>query len=508
MEHLDSIAQFLSNIDLPFVHFVVFGGGIEELVQSEIFTSRSSVDVTFTHYFGAVSENGAHIHWLHFCPNSGTGCHCDVRRRIRRRGYSIKSTSTPVLSEQHARNLIVYLYSGYGFRQFHKISGPRTEGLGEKFSAFNDFIDTESGRIAIEALVGPFSGISQETCHWDGAGTVNSSSSNGDLQEYNGQDQEWYIRGRKRNFESLRREEACQKTEKLLLDSWYVSLIEMETDDRYRTIWADFYNQENKIRIDLTNNIFSNLHSRIYKLNFQDIIILRKDAFTSPKYYPIDFSINIILRLLLCQFRNASDVITFIHTVRLIIDKIPPKKNTLMIRGPAGCGKSYLVNSFIDLIWSVGKCEGHITKHTGFPFENIIGKRLALFNELSIAPGYADNLKELFEGSPTNLNIKHQARVNIPRIPCIVTTNNYMFGNLNSVDREAFLQRIFLYEFKAQPWLKNLSLYPNPMKWASLLYMTEADLVNIPTIPELCTSVTNETLHIPLMPKDDFFNKL
>ena len=120
---------------------------------------------------------------------------------------------------------------------------------------------------------------SHDTRHWDGTGTVNSSSSNGDLQEYYGQDQEWYIRGRKRNFESLRREEACQKTEKLLLDSWYVSLIEMETDDRYRTIWADFYNQENKIRIDLTNNIFSNLHSRIYKLNFQDIIILQQEKY-------------------------------------------------------------------------------------------------------------------------------------------------------------------------------------------------------------------------------------
>lgn len=333
MEIIDQIASKLIEIPHKLVHFIIHKNSIYSIADSDIFHCKSSTDLVFSHDFSLTENGGSHGHWLHWCPCFTTACKCDVRGRVIRSGYALKSSSSFLRDRQHARNLILYLFAGYGYRQFHQISGPQTEELGRLLSAFNDFIHTEEGRYTVNEIVGSSDGNQQTECGYrQGEGITESCDDN--LSINSSENSEWAIRGRKRNIEGIRRESACEKTKNLLRELWPQSLIEFEADPRYQEIWKDFYNQDNKIRIELTNNILNQEYTQFQQLSFQEIIIKRSKAYYNPEtYYDVDLSVQIILRLLISQLQNKTDVIEFIFNIQQIIDKQLPKKNTIYIKG-------------------------------------------------------------------------------------------------------------------------------------------------------------------------------
>ena len=193
-------------------------------------------------------------------------------------------------------------------------------------------------------------------------------------------------------------------------------------------------------------------------------------------------SLNLIKRLLLEQYNSATEIVEFIGKVKSIIDKRPPKINTVFIIGGAGSGKTFFLDTLINLIWSVGFCESNFNKTRNFPLENLLRKRMGVINEFSCEDSMKDTCKELFEGTRTIVNAKYKSRTTIPRTPIFITTNNPFGLGFSGPDRRAFEQRMFVERWSPQPWLKKLKGKPHPLIWAKLYNVKEEDFDDVPPI--------------------------
>jgi hypothetical protein len=84
-------------------------------------------------------------------------------------------------------------------------------------------------------------------------------------------------------------------------------------------------------------------------------------------------------------------------------------------------------------------------------FGDLIGKSLAVFEELWIVESTCDDYKSILSGYPISINVKHVThRQILTRVPCLITGNTKELGKgfLNPIDEAALKCRIIEYEFR------------------------------------------------------------
>ncbi len=203
-----------------------------------------------------------------------------------------------------------------------------------------------------------------------------------------------------------------------------------------------------------------------------------------PRYYTLDYSYQLIMRLLLDQFKFTECVLEFIEVCKSWADFLIPKRNCLYIKGPPGCGKTYFMDTLVAIMWNVGRL-GNLNKNQGVFFaDDCINRSMISFEEgnLSNDANFVNDFKCLASGEDLIVNVKYQKGAVIRRTPLAVTCNTDIWILLSDVDRNAIKQRSNIYVWHALPWLSKCDGFPHPLVWQKLyqLCFNEDDLLACP----------------------------
>lgn len=116
----------------------------------------------------------------------------------------------------------------------------------------------------------------------------------------------------------------------------------------------------------------------------------------------------------------------FMEFIR-IFDGVNGKLNTLVLVGPASCGKTWLVNMFKAIALNTGVIRNWASGDR-FCFDNAVDRRLLIHDECQfpiVAPDYLESYKQLAAGQSPTVNVKHKDAITLPGAPLFITANDH-----------------------------------------------------------------------------------
>lgn len=230
---------------------------------------------------------------------------------------------------------------------------------------------------------------------------------------------------------------------------------------------------DSKIRQEIVDNAWRAAYNEWYTYSLKERLIKHAakkwDSYElHVQYYSPEYSCLLLSYLLYKQCGDEDICIQFIDNLIAVADRKVPKKNTFYIFGPHSCGKGFFIDSFLLILWSLGLM-GNFDRYCQFPFQDATYPfRAALkYNEPCITSNIEDVLK-LLEGDPFRVNIKHIGPQMLPRTPVFMMSNRHPWRFMP--EREgAMMDRMFMYTWTAQPFLRNCQKKPTPHAWILLL---------------------------------------
>lgn len=404
-----------------------------------------------------------HIHWIHICSKrDDKGCNCSATQYIKNKLNLIVKWKRIRWTRDWEANVVSYLSKSerqtiQAFRNGQDIMAELTAyrdqiqvlGLGVCASGLRCEYDSceRPRRPRASQRSGAPEGIDQEESSGsEGEGEAEEAgpSSRGGITT------------------------AAMELNALLGRKFPSSIQAMEIDPEFRALMQKFHYTDAKRRDMLVDEVWKEFSIDWNRKSLKQMIMARLNTqFLNRRYYTPAYSYQLVLYLLSLQ---TSNVPRFIQDVLEIFDKENPKVNTLYLLGPGGSGKTWFIQSLLDLVWSYGKIDAHINKNNLFQFSNLLFKRCAVFNEFNVAGSAVDIVKEIFEGNPTIVNKKFKDPHELLRTPIFITTNNNFLLNQDQVNRDALQQRMIMHRWSAQSdFLKPLKGYPHPLLWAKLI---------------------------------------
>lgn len=153
------------------------------------------------------------------------------------------------------------------------------------------------------------------------------------------------------------------------------------------------------------------------------------------------------------------DMGDFMIKTYAILDKSFSKINCLMLQGESNAGKTYWTTGLLPF----PKVVGQTIQSQDFAYQKCIGKEVIQIPELSLTkPEQVEESKKIFEGLPTQINIKHKEPRLLPRIPVILTCNRVPWYFYQE-ETETFRNRIFKFDNLKQSPLLQGKKSPNPI---------------------------------------------
>ena len=179
-------------------------------------------------------------------------------------------------------------------------------------------------------------------------------------------------------------------------------------------------------------------------------------------YYNLEESFQYVENLL--QHQYGDGVTQFVRRLYDVTEKIIPKKNTISIRGPANCGKSWFADMVTAYYLNIGHVKNFV-RGTSFPLNDCVNRRILLWNEPSICPSQYETVKMLAGGDPCPAAVKYEGDGKITRTPLIITSNHAVLPENDAI----WSTRCYFEHWKSSPFLKDYSLYPHPLTFAKLI---------------------------------------
>lgn len=271
------------------------------------------------------------------------------------------------------------------------------------------------------------------------------------------------------------------------------SILKFKTHPLFKTTFPELYWNKSLFDKVVTDVAWDDAVKEWNQYSFQDIITKRKNNLNSflnydKQYYAPEYSANLIARLILEQSNSSpTDSINFIDNLINVMDKNFPKINSFVIKSPPSSGKTFLFDTIEDLC---NPSTGHIRNVTKFsdPFtyQDAVNKRVAFWNECIITGKEPiETAKEIWEGKPKAVNVKYSKGQKLQRTPLLVSGNSWPWKH-DPTEAKAFKDRSIIYEWRPQPWLKNVSFYPCGVGWDIILreYKNDSFWLNLPPIEE------------------------
>ncbi|AFA26575.1 E1 [Tursiops truncatus papillomavirus 5] len=127
------------------------------------------------------------------------------------------------------------------------------------------------------------------------------------------------------------------------------------------------------------------------------------------------------------KFQNI-EIMPFLSDLRQFLKGIP-KRNCIVIFGPANTGKSLFAMSLINMLG--GKILSFVNSNSHFWLQPLADAKVALLDDATPNTwDYADTfLRNMLDGNPISLDTKHKAHVQITCPPIIITTNTNIMEN-------------------------------------------------------------------------------
>ena len=451
-----------------------------QFTEQEKLNILSALSASQTHLVAYHDSWNPHFHWLHPCRSIGRGhsCDCGARQRLRPFGGTIRLNWYKHPGTYEAlRKTVFYLQMDE-----RRILSARYDG--------------KTGLL--------FARQSGNQINWGDNDQWRKEDQ--DLEQYNDdggqeglpycQDMSYAVFGKRANSgddgaapkRRTKLQETTIRVKELIRQRRPLSVNHLQDLLEFNDIVEIYIGNVAKIK-DIIGCAWDAVTRENKNTSFRDLIInLEKSGLKNCRYLDLKQSYIVMCHLLNQQ---CADPLEFLKQCISILDKTQSKVNTLAIIGPAGCGKTYFVETLAELSWTCGRPASTFNKHSAFPFDDCLNKRMLLFNELSIAESHIDMLKSVFEGSLTTINCKYEKRAILQRTPCFITTNNNFILDLPHVHQSAYNQRIIKHNWHPQPWLKDVHFYPHPLVWKQLYnhVVTETPLATFNSNPEFkCTN--------------------
>lgn len=187
-------------------------------------------------------------------------------------------------------------------------------------------------------------------------------------------------------------------------------------------------------------------------------------SFDESVYLDVEESYTWVVKILI---HNEIDEQQFFNTVYQVMNKQNPKLNCLWIMGDSNAGKSLICNSIIESV-RFFVCINEFDEFNGFPLGDTPGKRAILINEPSCAAKRIELLKNVMEGQEIAISVKHQKGVTMKRTPIFVASN-WPLWRYCSNEKEAVLNRCYMFNFKPFSELEKCRKKIHPMVWYCML---------------------------------------
>lgn len=110
--------------------------------------------------------------------------------------------------------------------------------------------------------------------------------------------------------------------------------------------------------------------------------------------------------LLKFQFPDENEMIEFLKIVYQWYDKVIPKKNAILIKSEPNAGKNFFFDAVVHYCCNFGQV-GNFDKHSSFPLQEAVDKRILMWNEPQVETSAFEELKCLFGGDALNSKVKY-----------------------------------------------------------------------------------------------------
>lgn len=211
-----------------------------------------------------------------------------------------------------------------------------------------------------------------------------------------------------------------------------------------------------------------NFGSKMDNMEAADLFAHLRDAEYAPRFFVFSTyrtrvdSAACIKKWLEFQFGDFANV--FVANLFKVATRSHGKANCIWLHGPGNAGKTHVIKSLCMLFITVGYVKS-IDQANAFPFQGLIGKKIALLDEFHVPKDYIDEFKELFSGESLPVNMKYSKLLQqTTPMPFFALSNDPPNVDLTDVIWES---RILHYSVRTLPldmFTKN-NLALHPMAW-------------------------------------------
>lgn len=167
---------------------------------------------------------------------------------------------------------------------------------------------------------------------------------------------------------------------------------------------------------------------------------------------------------------NKIEPKVFIHDVCAVVNRQYPKKNCVMIFGPANAGKTLICESIVNSTIYF-ETLSMFSGTSNFEFQPMQNMRAVLFNEPSVTDKTVEMMKNILEGIPVTIEVKYAKGQSLPRTPVFITGNgNFLqYTSKREQHKDAFKARTFYYSFVPFDDLRKCHGKLHPLMWDTLI---------------------------------------
>lgn len=175
-------------------------------------------------------------------------------------------------------------------------------------------------------------------------------------------------------------------------------------------------------------------------------------------YMSIPDSLDVMEKLVAYQCNNNQNKINEFYTSLFnVLDKKVPKKNSIFILSAPNAGKNFFFDAFIHYCVNFGQM-GNFNRYCAFPLMECVDRRIIIWNEPQMEASASETLKCILGGDTCNAKVKYLNDAVICRTPVIILSNNDLFPK-----DEAFRSRMYKFDWRPAPFLKNYNKKPHPL---------------------------------------------
>lgn len=383
------------------------------------------------------TDEGDHIHIVHDCAYPGGQCRCRIMQHPEIRGSlqkplrRIKFVSE--LDEIDWANVLLYFGVSKWPSQQQIWIGGRLQGLPDYDKVVRwKRMQARSREILEREDQGAGHNYQQGQSNYEDDQQSVSSNDGQHGRQKRSHDEEKPVRGKRTKFERISTAVHALLSKHFCLPANHIKHLKCN-DLNFDFLYDPTVEKHYQNACDL----FTHIHNKYSLSDFRDLYskgcpVFYANDIVPWEYYhnPID-SFRFVKELLEFQFENdEEEICKFLINIRDWFNKLGwegnPKMNTILIEGPANCGKNY----FFDMISAIAYNVGHIgrvcNKTNNFPLQDCFNRRLCIANEMSVEETAVEDMKKLCEGTAFNIRVKFQGDKIFTKAPVIVITNNYI----------------------------------------------------------------------------------